>query len=327
MVDFETPKTYSPQQLKELVKGKKWIFPYNELYAMYDEKNDIIELIEDYAPKNGLFAEGWRAFHFPRTSSLVISGKREGTKSIFLIKVGKTELNLKPAFAPIGIESVEVDKERDEVRIMYAGYGGGGVSACYCRGTAKGVKRVEIYQEGGGDKLGKAAIVLPLYRKIIIGVDDTDNEEEGATYTLVHNIAEEIADDKNIRYLTHVNAQLVPDNPNKTRNGMSTSLGFAVKKGFEERLVEHFLVQLKKETFSEHTGMVVFRGVVIPDEIKRLGDRFKREFITDMEMIKTAAKKHDINWYAVTGERGIIGAIAAIGLHDDPDYAASLIEK
>ena len=316
---------FTPEELKKEVANKKWVFPYTELFAMYDEANDLVELVEDYVPENGLFAEGWRVFHFPRTSPIVKSSRREGTKSIFLITPGRAELKLIPAFAPIGIESAEVSG--NEIKISYAGYGGGGVSASYCRGLAKGVKRIEIEQRGGGSKLGKAAVVLPLYKQFLVSVDDTDNEEEGATYALAHNIAAAIADGKNIRYITHGNAQLYPNNPNKTKNCFSTVIGFAIKPGFEAKITSYFRKELRKHTLSNHTGMCCFEGIKIPDEIKAFGDKAKKEFINEIDDVKRLAEENNVKTFAITGERGIIGALAAIGLHDDPDYASKLLEK
>ncbi len=109
------------------------------------------------------------------------------------------------------------------------------MSACFCRGLARGVERVEVL-ELGVEKFGKATIVLPRLEKLIVSVDDTDSEEEGTTYALVHNIAVE-ASDSRARYLTRVNAQLYPENPDKTKNCMSTAVSFAVKPGFQDRII------------------------------------------------------------------------------------------
>lgn len=312
---------FTQKQLKKRFANKMWIFGYNELISIYDEKNNIIELVEDYAPYNGLFAEAWRTLHFPNTSPIVVVAKREGTKSIFRIKPGKAELKLKPAIAPIGIEEAVVEK--NEIKITYAGFGGGGVSACYCRGLAKGVKRIEILQHAGGDKLGKATLFLPKLEKTIISVDDTDNEEEGATYALVHNIAMRL-NSKDLRYYTHVNAQLFPENPHKTRNCMSTSVSFVHKPGMREKIEKTFVQELKKYSLSDNTGMVSFSGILLPDAVKEYALRAKRTFLVSVKEAIELARKNRLNVFEVTGPRGIIGALAGIGMHDNPEFAASL---
>ena len=50
-----------------------------------------------------------------------------------------------------------------------------------CRGMAEGVNHVELYDVGGGSKVGRAAVVTPRMQKLVIGIDDTDTKEEGAT--------------------------------------------------------------------------------------------------------------------------------------------------
>jgi len=313
-------KTYTRKQLKERFKNTNWVFGYKELIAAYDKKNNLIMLIEDYM--DGLYAEAWRTFHFPRTSPLVKYAKREGTKSIFYIKPGRTELKLIPAFAPIGIRKATVSK--NEIKINYSGLGGGGVSASYCRGLAGGVKKIEIIREAGGNKHGEATVTLPRYHHLIIGVDDTDTPEEGATYALVHNIANKIQDGKNIRYISHVNTQLYPKNPRKTKNCMSTSVGFLLKPGLENKVINFFIRELKKGTLSNNTSMIALRGFFIPPKLKQFGKILRTKFFNNLSYVKRLIKELDLEYYVITGEEGLIGSLGAISLHDNPDLAASL---
>lgn len=221
-----------------------WIMKYNEILAAYDERAKKVMLIEDYGPSNGFFIEAWRAYHFPRTSKLVEKSYREGGKTIFILSLGKTKLRLIPSFAPIGISECFIKK--DIIKIAYEGYGGGGVNATHSRGLAKGVHSFSILKEGGGGKLGKGRIILPKYHFLLIAVDDTDNKEEGATYSLVHNIASQINNGKTIRYLTHGNVQLYPYNPYKTSNCFSTVVGFLYRKKKEKsRIINYFIRNLK----------------------------------------------------------------------------------
>ena len=314
-------ETLSRDELFAKTKGLNWVFPYNELIATYDPKFGVVELVEDYAPKNGLFGEAWRSLHFPKTSPLVVGARREGTKTIFRLKQGKTELALKPSFAPIGIEEVKVEK--DEIFITYSGLAGGGVSACYCRGLAAGVKRIEIIDEGGGNKFGRATIVLPRLERQIVSVDDTDTADEGATYALVHNIAEKMNCDKT-RYFTHVNAQLFPENPNKTKNCMSTAVSFVSVPGKREEITKFFEKELKENTLSGETGMVVFEGIIMPEAVKEYAIRAKKCFLSSIGEVLEICKNNEITAIKVTGEKGLIGALAGLGMHDNPEFAAAL---
>ena len=45
--------------------------------------------------------------------------------------------------------------------MVHSGLAGAGVGAAMCRGMAEGVKRVELYDVGGGSKVGRAAVITP----------------------------------------------------------------------------------------------------------------------------------------------------------------------
>ena len=302
----------------------KWVMRYNKLTALYDEKNDFVMLIENYGPPNGFFVEGWRAFHFPRTSKIVKKSYREGNNSIFLIKPGSSQLSLTPAFAPIGIESCFVSD--DEIRIVYAGYGGGGVSAAYSRGLAEGVLGTQVVHEGGGTHLGKGMVLLPRKKLLLVGVDDTDNEIEGATYALCHNIALDIVKaNKNVEYVTHGNVQLYPHNPNKTKNCFSTVIGFSILPSDLDSIVKQFAAALKKYTFSKNTAMCYSDQIIVSPSLLQYSKKAKAEFISDLAEVKEVAEDNQITCVPITGERGLIGAVASIGLYDQADYASSLL--
>jgi methanogenesis imperfect marker protein 11 len=256
-------------------KIPKWIMKYNEILAMYDKRTEKVMLVEDYGPYNGFFIEAWRYHHFPKTSKLVQKAYREGGKTIFILKTGKTKLKLIPSFSPIGISECLV--KNGTIEVVYEGYGGGGVSASISRGLADGVIKSVALRKGGGKRIGKGKIVLPKFHFLLVAVDDTDNEKEGATYSLVHNIALDIDNKKTIRYLTHGNIQLHPYNPYKTSNCFSTVVGFMYKNQKEkDKIVSHFKKELKKHTVSDQTAMAVFNGFVLPQPLINLAYALKQ---------------------------------------------------
>ncbi len=311
---------------KNTKKLPKWIMSYNEIIGIYDDKAKKVMLIEDYGPENGFFIEAWRTYHFPKTSKLVEKSYREGGKSIFIIKCGKTKLKLIPSFSPIGISECNVKK--DTIEIVYEGLGGGGVSAAYNRGLARGVLKSVVLQKGGGGRVGKGKIILPKYNFLLIGVDDTDNKKEGATYSLVHNIALEAENKRTIRYLTHGNIQLYPYNPYKTSNCFSTVVGFIYRTPKEkDKIVKTFIKRLKENTLSDQTAMVVYNGFSLPQPLVDLAYALKFHFFDDIEKMKEIATKNGVEVYPITGERGIIGAMGSLGLYDNPEFASSLPEK
>ena len=213
-----------------------------------------VELVEYHPCVAG---SEWMVYQYKRTSDLVIDSKRDGDRHIYKLKVGKTDMELKPSYSAAGIEEVIV--EDDEVKVVHAGLAGAGVGAAMCRGMAKGVKSVELYDIGGGSKVGRAAVVTPKLEKVVIGVDDTDTKEEGATWTLANNVGNELSK-MGFEYLDHVTCQLYPHNPNKTQNCVAIALVFAVEPGRRDELIKKTCELLKKDTLSEKTAIAVMDG-------------------------------------------------------------------
>ena len=92
--------------------------------------------------------------------------------------------------------------------------------------------------------------------RVLIGVDDTDTPEEGATWTLTHNIAKAVEDDSS-RYLSHTIVQLFPV-PYRTKNCVSVVCEFASTD--PDALIDRFSALLSKYTLSAETGMAAFIG-------------------------------------------------------------------
>jgi methanogenesis imperfect marker protein 11 len=252
-------------------------------------------------------------YQYERSSNLVLSARRDGDKHTYLLEVGKSEVNLIPSFSAAGIEEVSV--EGDEVRIVHSGLAGAGVGAAMCRGMAEGVKRVELYDVGGGSKVGRAAVITPRMQKVVIGVDDTDTKDEGATWTLANNIGMEL-NKMGFEYLDHVTVQLYPHNPNKTQNCVAIALVFAVKPGEKDVLIEKTCQLLKKYTLSDKTSIAILEGIGIPLKLRLYAESAKKSMVT-LEEAQRTANDVGIQLLEVTGARGEIGALAALGLYND----------
>ncbi|MBM4240291.1 MAG: DUF1743 domain-containing protein [Euryarchaeota archaeon] len=297
----------TPDDLKKKFKDP-WITPYKKVLTMVD--GDLVEIVEYHPCISG--AE-WMVYQYKRSSDLVLDSKRDGNRHRYIVKVGRTDLNLKPSFAAAGIEEVSV--EGNEVKIVHAGLAGAGVGAAMCRGMAEGVKRVELYDVGGGSKLGKAAVVTEKLQKVVIGIDDTDTKEEGATWTLANNIGFELSN-MGFEFIDHVIVQLYPHNPNKTQNCVAVALVFAVKPDERQKLVEKTFKMLEKSTLSNKTAIAIMEGIIVPKKLRSYAEDAKKSMIT-VEEAEKVAEEVGIELIEVTGSRGKIGALAALGLYDD----------
>ncbi|OEC86578.1 MULTISPECIES: methanogenesis marker protein 11 [Methanobacterium] len=304
----------TPDDLKERFKDP-WVAPYKKILTMVDD--DMVEIVE-YHPCIG--GSEWMVYQYERSSDLVKSAERDGNKHTYLVEVGKTDLNLKASFSAAGIEEVSV--EGDEVKVTHAGLAGAGVGSAMCRGMAEGVKRVELYDIGGGSKVGRAAVVTPKLQKVVIGIDDTDTKEKGATWTLAHNVGAELSK-RGFEYINHVIVQLYPHNPNKTQNCVAIALVFAVKPGERDKLIEEARELFKGSTLSQKTSMAILDGIKIPEKLREYSMATKQSMMSLKEAEKTA-KELGIELIEVTGSHGKIGALAALGLYNDIEEAVKV---
>ncbi len=230
------------------------------------------------------------------------------------LKIGKTDPELKPSFVPLAI--TEVKPLQKSVVVSYKGIGGG---PDLIRLMSSGALRCT---ERPINPHGKAFDTeYKLYKKIVIGVDDTDSSTKGATFNLALQLAS-ILDkaSKNYRFLRLTLSLNWPANPAKTTNNASSALVFAVVPGKEEELIRNFERLIKKYTISKETGMVVMNRIRAPEPLKAYARKVKREQVSVSEAF-WAAEQAGVRAIPITGERGLIGALSVVGLVDDAEEA------
>ena len=306
-----------PNELREKFNDP-WIAPYEKVLTMVD--GDNVELVEYHPCISG---SHWLLHQYRNNSELIDSAYRDGNKHVYKCHVGKAPLDLKASFNAAGIDEIVVDG--DEVKVTHAGLAGAGVGAGMCRGMGEGVKYVELIQVGGGSKAGKATVVTPKLEKVVIGVDDTDTKDTGATWTMAHNLGVELGE-MGFEYLDHIIVQLYPHNPHKTQNCVSIALTFAVKSDKKQELIDNVIEILKRDTLSDKTAIAILEGLDIPEKLREYSIATKSGMM-DVETAESVAKELNIPLIAVTGEQGKVGALAALGLYDDVEEAVKAYEK
>ncbi|WP_292520100.1 methanogenesis marker protein 11 [Methanoculleus sp.] len=281
---------------------------YPQIVAVADEKAEQVELIEFFDCTGGAM---WVKRHYAQ-SPLVRSVRTVGATNRYLLRTGRADLALEGSVFPAGIAGVAV--EGDEIAVTYRGLGGGGVGASICRAGAAGVIRHESDPAGGG-RLAGSTIWLPRRERVIIGVDDTDTPEEGATWTLAHNIARAVEDDRS-RYLSHTIVQLYPV-PYRTKNCVAIACEFATSD--PAGLVRHYRDYLEEYTLSDETGMAVWRGFD-PSPLEGFGQRVKRGEVSPDDLTGLTGRHLSL----VMDGRGVIGAAAAIPFYTRYEEALAL---
>ncbi len=283
-----------------------YVVVYKQIHAVVDDDAKRVELLERSSCYGG---SAWARYHYSR-GPLVISSCNQGEWFRYMLNPGNVDLGLVSSKRSAGIESVKVSGS--EVEVTYAGLGGGGVGATLSRARAEDVLRYDATECGGG-RVARGAIVLPRRERMIIGVDDTDSKTVGATWSLIHNIAQKV-DRPEARYISHSLVQLFPV-PTKTQNCVSTVVEFACLPGRGEGMLGDFRALLQKYTVSEQTGMAVFRDFD-PSELLAFGLRCKKERVSYEDAVKVA---QEAGVQIIMKGQGLIGAIAALPFNARPD--------
>ena len=306
-----------PEELKEKFSDP-WIAPYEKVLTMVD--GDKVEIVEYHPCISG---SHWLLYQYKNNSELIDDAYRDGNKHVYSCHAGSAPLDLKASFNAAGIDEIQVIG--DEVKVTHAGLAGAGVGAGMCRGMGKGVKYIELIKSGGGSKEGRATVVTPKLEKVVIGVDDTDVKDAGATWTMAHNLGVELSNE-GFEYLDHIIVQLYPHNPHKTQNCVSIALTFAVESEKKEALIERTIEILKRDTLSDKTAIAVLEGLEIPEKLREYAIATKSGMM-DVETAEKTAKDLGIELIAVTGEQGKVGALAALGLYNDVEEAVKAYDK
>jgi methanogenesis imperfect marker protein 11 len=304
----ETTIMVSDRRDPDIIKGDPYLINYPSIVAVADENGSNLELIEFFDCIGGAM---WSMRHYAK-SPLVRSVRNCGSSMRYLLKPGRCDLDLQGSSFPAGICGAGVDEA--EIAISYIGLGGGGVGASGCRSFAGGILRCRNEPSGGGRKAG-ATIWLPRRQRVLIGVDDTDTPEEGATWTLTHNIARTI-EDEHSRYLSHTIVQLYPV-PYRTKNCVSIVCEFASSD--PGSLIGKYQHLLEKYTLSDDTGMAAFTGFD-PAALLLFGQMVKRGEVR-RDLIPAPA---DGNLELLIEGRGVIGAVAAIPFYTRFEEALTL---
>ena len=282
------------------------------LYTIVDEKTGRVRIIEKCSAHGP--AE-WDVVNRRRTGGVIDKADLEGTAIVMDVRLGEKELNFGPASAELGGQGISACRiEGNEVRTTWYGIAGASVGVGACLPACKDVLRTEYpddFKMGGGHT-AHVDIITPKLVRVIIGVDDTDTKEKGATWATSLAMAKECPYGI---FMEHKIIQLNPKSPTKTTNCCSTAVSFAVREEEVPKLVEFCFDYVKRNSYSEDAVMTVFQGLTIPDALREFGWSAK-SIMYKVEDAEKIAAENGVQIISVTGNGGIIGAVAAIGCAD-----------
>ena len=306
----------------EEVEGKYGRMFCKSFLTLVDEENGIAQIVERCSSQGP--AE-WDVVNRRRTGGVIDCIRMSSDMIVMDTVIGERELNFGPVSEDVGgqgIKSLQV--EGDEVRTTWYGIAGASVGIGACIPQCRDVIRTEYPDDFkmGGAFRANVDIITPKMVRVIVGVDDTDTKEKGASWVTSMKLGLECPIG---RFIEHKIIQLNPKAPNKTTNCCSTAVSFAVREEEVPKLIEYVVDFVKGETFSDDTVVTVFQGLRIPDALREFGWSCKSVLYKPEDAIRVA-EENGVQIISVTGMGGVIGAVAAIGCFDLGEKAAGIPE-
>ncbi|MCL1978957.1 MAG: DUF1743 domain-containing protein [Methanomassiliicoccaceae archaeon] len=300
---------------------------YGQLFCrgfltMVDEENGIAQIVEKCISKG---PGEWDVVNRKRSGGVIKDIRMDGQTLIMDVAVGERELHFGPVSEHVGGQGLAALKvEGDRVRTTWYGIAGATIGIGACIPQCQDVIQTEYPDDFkmGGAHVAHVDIITPKTVRVIVGIDDTDTKEKGASWVSTLKMGSKCPIGS---FIEHKIIQLNPKVPNKTTNCCSTAVSFAVKEEEIPALIEFCSDFMKEESFSENSVMTVFKGLRIPDALKEYGMRAKTEILTEDDAVK-AAEESGVLVINLTGPAGVIGAVASIGCFDMGGEAAGIPE-
>ncbi len=291
-------------------------------YTLVDEKAGKAMIVEKCAAKG---PGEWDLMNRRRTKGVIEDIRQESDMLVMNARIGESDLNFGPVSADVGGQGLSALKvEGDEVRTTWYGIAGASVGIGACIPQCPDVIRTEYPDDFtiGGAHRAHVDIITPKMVRVIIGIDDTDTKEAGASWVVSLKLGTTCPIGK---FLEHKIVQLNPKVPNKTTNCCSTAVSFAVREEDVPALIEYAVDFVRKESYSDDAVLTVFQGLEVPESLRDFGWSCKSVLYTTDDAVRVA-EECGVQIISVTGMKGVIGAVAAIGCFDIGERAAGIPE-
>jgi len=289
--------------------------------TLVDEKNEKVQIIETCS---SVGPAEWDLVNRRRTGGVIESVDLKSTMLFTNTRLGEGEMRLGPASQQLGAQGISAVRiEGDEVRTTWYGMAGASVGIGACLPACPDVLRTEYPDDFkmGGAHIAHVDIITPKYVRVVIGIDDTDTKEKGATWVAGLKLGTQCPIGK---FIEHKIVQLNPDAPNKTTNCCGTAVSFAVKESDIPALIEYAVDFIRKESYSEDAVLTVYQGLKIPEPLAKFGWDCKSILFKPADAIKVA-EECGVQIISLNGgDKGVIGAVAAIGCFDMGEKAAGV---
>jgi len=244
--------------------------------------------------------------HHREAGGVVIEVARDGTLLCELARLGEgtAEIGLHPK-AAVGV--VAVRREGDYVIQHIRCTGGPAYSLTEMIALAGGVEKVDVLRSG--DTV-EGEVYTRALTHVIIGLDDTDSRDAGATFALAIALQQHLSKMPGIIPILHRVAMLYPEIEEKTAGNSCSYIEIAAEPTVVQSLMERASRFVADEAVSGEWGIALKTGFSIPDELRSYGldARAQRVSRSACEVI---ARRHGVD---LAGGRGVVGALAAVAV-------------
>jgi len=245
-------------------------------------------------------------YHHSLAGGILYHVERDGTLLTEKAHIGEHEISV--GLAPLSAVGVcSVERCGDAIVQTIRCIGGPAYSLSDMMARAEGVLKVEPRHAGAivEGKIWSSACV-----HVIIGVDDTDNRDGGATFALALALLNHLSRIRGILPISHHVVMLNPDIVQKTAGNSSSYIEVAVLPAVVADLEERVRRFVSDESFSPDWGIAIRSGFMPSHGLWQYG-RLVRETVVTRDIAETTAACHGI---LLAGGNGVIGALGAVAL-------------
>nr|MDO8090513.1 hypothetical protein [Candidatus Sigynarchaeota archaeon] len=253
------------------------------------------------------------AFTHKKSGGAIISTRYEGLMLRERFRLGETHRGeVSGQHSSVVVERVDL-RGGNVIQTLRA-FGGPAHSLTETMKKAKGVLRVELEDKG---TYTEGRVFTEPLEHLTIGIDDTDTEEAGATWALSLSLLDHLGE--SVEKISHKVAMLNPHIKYKTAGNVVSFIEIAIDPAKYDEVVSRCVSFLRRTTLSENTAIAVLRGLYIPSGLIDFANRVRTEEVKIDDALKTA-EKCGAEVFEVTGEMGIIGALAGLAFFEShPD--------
>lgn len=258
--------------------------------------------------------EGMFLIEYAALKDGISSGDNGSRENPDAVKIGSFPLSA------VGISDVR--REGDMIVQQIRCFGGPAYSLTEMMKTAEGVCDIRIRgaesrdgacvtaadgKKASGRDIITGEILTRAMKHLIIGIDDTDSEEGGATFALALGLLQYLGKMNGVIPISHRVVMLNPALECTAGNSCSF-IELAVQPEVADEVKELAARFVEDESLSDNWGIAVKEGFVISEPLRGFGFSVRERVIAESEIPDIAAKEN----LFIRGGKGVVGAVAAV---------------